>query len=89
MTIASQVPLSMGFSRREYYSRLPGTPPEDLPNPGIEPMSPTLAGGFFTISTTWEAHGPFIPYLPLYFMYFIFKKKNKKTFFFDTDELFL
>ena len=34
-------------------------PPEDLPNPGIEPaslMSPALAGKFFTSSTTWEAH---------------------------------
>ena len=34
----------------------------DLPNPGIEPRSPALAGRFFTASTTWEAHGgaPFI-----------------------------
>ena len=37
-----QAPLSMGFSRQEYWSGLPCPPPGDLPNPGIEPMSPTL-----------------------------------------------
>ena len=35
-----QVPLSMGFSREEYWSRLPCPPAGDLPNPGIEPVSP-------------------------------------------------
>ena len=39
-TVASQPPLSMGFSRREYWSGLPCPPPGDLPNPGIEPRSP-------------------------------------------------
>ena len=38
----------MGFPRREYWSGLPFPSPGDLPNPGIKPMSPTLAGGFFT-----------------------------------------
>ena len=47
-TIAHQVPLSMGFSRQEYWSQLPFLSPGYLPNPGIEPMSPALAGGFFT-----------------------------------------
>ena len=37
-----QSPLSMRFSRQEYCSRLPCPPPEDLPNPGIEPKSPSL-----------------------------------------------
>ena len=49
---------SVGFSKREYWSALPCPPPGNLPNPGIEPKSlacPALAGGFFTISTTWEA----------------------------------
>ena len=44
-TIACQAPLSMGFSRPEYWSGLPYPPPGDLPNPGIEPvslMSPTI-----------------------------------------------
>ena len=38
----------MGFCRQECWSRLPCPPPGDLPDSGIEPMSPTLACGFFT-----------------------------------------
>ena len=40
-TAAHQAPLSMGFSRQEHWSGLPFPSPKDLPNPGIEPMSPT------------------------------------------------
>ena len=47
-TIALQAPLSMGSSRQEYWSGLPCPPPGNLPNPGIEPASPALAGGRFT-----------------------------------------
>jgi len=57
MNVACQAPLSMAFSRQEYWSGLPFPPPEDLPDSGIKPMSlmsPALAGGFFT-SATWEA----------------------------------
>ena len=57
-TVALQAPVSMGFSRQEYWSGLPFPPPGDLPDPGIKPMtlmSPALAGGFFTTSATWEA----------------------------------
>ena len=57
-TVVHQAPLSMGFSRQEYWSGFPCSPPGDLPNPGIEPESPTspaLAGGFFTTSATWKA----------------------------------
>ena len=39
-TVAHQAPLSMGFSRQEYWSGLPFPPPGDLPDPGIEPMIP-------------------------------------------------
>ena len=39
-TVARQAPLSMGFSRQEYWSRLPFLPPGDLPDPGIEPAFP-------------------------------------------------
>ena len=39
-TIASQASSSMGFPRQEYWSGLPFPPPEDVPDPGIEPMSP-------------------------------------------------
>ena len=49
--IACQVPLSMGFSRQQYWSGLPCPSPGDLPYPGIEPgslESPALAGKFFT-----------------------------------------
>ena len=38
----------MGFSRQEYWSELPFLTPGDHPYPGIKPMSPALAGGFFT-----------------------------------------
>ena len=41
-TVARQAPLSMGFSRQEYWSGLPCPPPGDLPNPGKEPRSLTL-----------------------------------------------
>ena len=57
-TVACQVPLSMGFSRQEYWNGLPFPSPGDLPDPGIESAcltSPTLTGGFFTTSATWEA----------------------------------
>ena len=46
--IARQAPLSMGFPRQEYWSGLPLPAPGDLPDPGIEPTFPALAGGFFT-----------------------------------------
>ena len=57
-TVARQASLSMGFSRQEYWSGWPCPPPGDLPDSRIEPtslMSPALAEGFFTTSTTWEA----------------------------------
>ena len=41
-TVAYQAPLSMGFSRQEYWSGLPFPSPGDLPDPGIEPGSPAL-----------------------------------------------
>ena len=59
-TIAHQAPLSLGFSRQEYWSGLPCPPPGDLPNPGINPASltsPALAGRFFTSGATWNGEG--------------------------------
>ena len=44
-TVAGQAPLSVGFSRQEYWSVLPCSPPGDLPSSGIEPRSPTLQVG--------------------------------------------
>ena len=57
-TVAQQAPLLMELSRQEYWSGLPGSPPGDLPNPGIEPTpprSPVLAAAFFTSSASWKA----------------------------------
>ena len=57
-TVAHQAPLSMEFSRLEYWNEFPCPPPEDLPDPGIEPTSltsPALAGKFFITSATWKA----------------------------------
>ena len=65
--VALQAPLSMEFSRQEYWSGLPRPPSGDLPNPGIKPrslISPTLAGGLFTTSATWGA---------------CFKRRNEET----------
>ena len=50
-TVAHQIPLSLEFSRQEYWSRLPFLSPGDLPNLGIKPRSPALAHGSFTIGT--------------------------------------
>ena len=46
--VASQVPRHMGFPRQEHRNGLPFPSPGNLPDPGIEPVSPALAGGFFT-----------------------------------------
>ena len=53
-TVPHQSPLSMGFSKQEYLSKLPFPPPGDLPDPGIQPASlapPILAGIFFTTAS--------------------------------------
>ena len=47
-TVGPQAPLSMRFSSQEYWSGLPFPPPGDLPNPGMVPVFPALAGRFFT-----------------------------------------
>ena len=47
-TVAHQAPLSLGFTRQEYWSGLPFSPLEDLSDQGIKPISSALAGGFFT-----------------------------------------
>ena len=41
-TVAHQAPLSMGFSRQGYWSGLPFPPARDLPDPGVEPVTPAL-----------------------------------------------
>ena len=57
-TVAHQAPLSLAFSRQEYWNGLPCPPPGDLTDLGITFMpllSPALAGRFFTTSATWES----------------------------------
>ena len=56
-TVACQAPLSMDFSRQEFWSGLPFPSSGDHPNPGIGPtsvMRPAFAGHFFTIGATWK-----------------------------------
>ena len=68
-TIAHQAPLSIGSSRPEYWSGLPFPSPGDLPDPGIKPVSPALAGGFLT--TAPPGKPIFIPYV-VFFSLFLF-----------------
>ena len=48
-TVTHQAPLSVGFPRQEYWGGLPFPTPGDIPDPGIEPVFPALAGRFFTM----------------------------------------
>ena len=57
-TVAHQAPLSMGFPRQEYWSGWPCLPPGDLPDPGIQPVSPALAGGFFITESPGKSSAP-------------------------------
>ena len=60
-TVARQAPLSMGFSRQEYWRGLPFPPPGDLPSPGIEPAfpaSPASASWFFTTEPPGKPQHP-------------------------------
>ena len=63
-TVACQVPLSMGFSRQEYWSGLPFPPPGDLPDPGINPSSTVLVGKFFTNSKIKVVHWEAVDFKP-------------------------
>ena len=59
-TVAHQTPLSIEFSRQEYWSGLPFPSPENLPDPGIKPksfLSPALGGWFFPLCHL-GSHGP-------------------------------
>ena len=55
-TVAHQAPPSMEFSRQEYWSGLPCPPPGDLPKPRDQAQASHIAGRFFIIWATWEAH---------------------------------
>ena len=62
-TIAHQAPLSVEFSRREYWSGLPFPSPGDLPNPGIEPGVSCIAGRLFTIWACQSRRPGFNPWV--------------------------
>ena len=68
-TVTRQAPLSMWTSRQEYWSGLPFIPPGSLPDTRFEPVSPALAGRFFT------AEPPGNPYV---FIYYSAIKRNEK-----------
>ena len=55
--VARQASLCMGFPRQEYWSGLPFPSPGDLPDPGIKPAPPALAGGFFTPESPGKPYG--------------------------------
>ena len=55
-TAAHQSPLYVEFSKQEYWSGLPFPPAGDLPDPGIKPVSPVLAGRFFTAEPPGKPH---------------------------------
>ena len=63
-TVAHQAPLSMGFSRQEYWHGLPFSSLGDLPDSRIEPESPALAGRFFTTESPGKP--PITWYLNIY-----------------------
>ena len=73
-TGAHQVPLSVGFSRQEYWSGLPLPSPGDLPNPGTEPaspVSPALADEFFITVPSILYRTDTMDYVNLYFRFYI------------------
>ena len=79
-TVAHQAPLSMGFSRQEYWSGLPFPSPRNLPDPGIEHVSLkslVLAGRFFATNTIWEARW-YVEYLLIHFLPFLLYSKEAR-----------
>ena len=62
-TVAHQAPLSMGFPRQEYWSKLSFPPPGDLPYQGIEPTSPALASVFITSEPQGKSPTPFFSHI--------------------------
>ena len=59
-TVACQGPLSVGFSRQEYWSGLPFPPPGDLPDPEIEPRSPALQADSLSAELQGKIYSSFI-----------------------------
>ena len=68
-TVACQALLSIEFSRQEYWCGLPFPTPEDLPDPGVEPASPALTGGFFTTAQPGKLQIPHISDIIFVFLF--------------------
>ena len=69
-TVAHQAPLSLEFSRQEYWSELPFPSPEDLPNPGIEPRSPALQADSLPSEPSGKPHTITRYYIYIYHVIF-------------------
>ena len=80
-TLAHPAPLSMDFPRQEYWSGLPCPPPGDLPDPGIQPASPALAGRFFTTEPPGKPSKILIPILKLNMSLQIMSRESKEKLF--------
>ena len=76
-TVAPKAPLSMEFSRQEFWSGLPFPSPRDLPDPGTKPKSPALAGRFFTVWDTREVLITYIQYKKKFFINFLFEFRRR------------
>ena len=72
-TVARQAPLSMGFTRQEYWSGLSYPPPGALPHPGIKPVSPALQADSLTTEflgyTAYHEPKSLFPYLTAYWTF--------------------
>ena len=86
-TLGLQAPLSIGYSRQEYWSGVPCPPPRDLPDPGIEPRSPALQadsllpsykGSPSIVYATLKLNFSLIKYLNVNFKSTNYSSKNKK-----------
>ena len=73
-TVAHQAPLTMGFSRQEYWSGLPFPSPEDFPDPGFEPRSPALQAD----SLPSEPQGSQFNVLGFYKNVFLYKGRKQE-----------
>ena len=71
-----QALLPMRFPRQEYRSEFPFPAPKDLPNPGTEPMSPALAGWFFTTEPPGKPRGSYIPTYVYNYLFWWFLKSE-------------
>jgi len=78
-TVALQAPLSVGFPRQEYWRGLPFPSSGNLPNPGIKPTSPALAGGFFTADPQGQAKCKIKIWNLLFKNYREFQGSNKQS----------